>query len=96
MCLSYKNYIGLDEKVNKVGKNISRALHTCTHCIQWVGGGGGSPNSEAAVECETDHSLPSNAKVKNVWSYTSISLCAFMVWCLIKNGDNFTFRCYLL
>jgi LytS/YehU family sensor histidine kinase len=30
---------------------------------------------------EADHSLPSSAKVKNEWSYTSVfSLFAFMAW----------------
>jgi hypothetical protein len=30
---------------------------------------------------EADHSPPSSAEVKNVWSYTSTSQYAFMVWC---------------
>jgi len=33
---------------------------------------------------EGDHSPPCGAEVKNAWSYNSTSLCAFMVWCLIK------------
>jgi hypothetical protein len=31
-----------------------------------------------------DHSLPSSAEVKNVWSYTSIPQYIFMAQCLIK------------
>jgi hypothetical protein len=38
-----------------------------------------------------DHSPPSSAKVKNVWSYTSISQYVFMAWCLVKHRNNFTF-----
>jgi len=30
---------------------------------------------------EADHSLPTSAEVKNVWSYTSTSQYVFMVWC---------------
>jgi len=37
---------------------------------------------------EADQSLPSSAKVKNAWSYTSIPQY-FMVWCLVKHRDNF-------
>jgi hypothetical protein len=33
---------------------------------------------------EADHSSPSNAEVKNAWSYTSIPQYAFMAWCLVK------------
>jgi hypothetical protein len=41
-------------------------------------------------EREADHSAPSSAEVKNAWSYTSIPQYAFMAWCLVKHGDNFT------
>jgi hypothetical protein len=40
---------------------------------------------------EADHSPPSSAKVKNAWSYTSTPKYVFMVWCLVKHRDNFTF-----
>jgi hypothetical protein len=40
---------------------------------------------------EADHSPPSSAKVKNVWSYISTPQYFFMVWCLVKHRDNFTF-----
>jgi hypothetical protein len=30
--------------------------------------------------CEVDHSPPSNAEIKNEWSYTSAPLYAFMAW----------------
>jgi hypothetical protein len=59
--------------------------------IQWVSGvlslGVKRPGPEA------DHSPPSDAKVKNVWSYTSTPQYAFVVWCSVKkkHRDNFTF-----
>jgi hypothetical protein len=37
---------------------------------------------------EADHSPPSGAKVKNVWSYTSTPPCVFMAWYLIKHKEN--------
>jgi len=40
---------------------------------------------------EVDDSFPPSSEVKNVWSYTSILPYVFMVWCLIKHRDNFTF-----
>jgi hypothetical protein len=40
---------------------------------------------------EADHSPQSSAEVKNVWSYTSIPQCIFMVWYLVKHKDSFTF-----
>jgi hypothetical protein len=40
---------------------------------------------------ETDHSSPSSAEIKNVWSYTSTPQFVFMAWCLVKHQDNFTF-----
>jgi len=33
---------------------------------------------------ESDHSPPSSAEVKNVWSYASILQYVFMAWCLVK------------
>jgi hypothetical protein len=32
---------------------------------------------------ETDHSPPSNAEVKNAWSYTSTPQYVFLAWCLV-------------
>jgi hypothetical protein len=40
---------------------------------------------------EADHSPPSNAEVKNAWSYTSTPQYVFMTWCLVKHRDSFTF-----
>jgi hypothetical protein len=34
------------------------------------------------VGCEADYSLPSNAEVKNPWSYTSTPKYVCMEWCL--------------
>jgi hypothetical protein len=33
---------------------------------------------------EADHSCPSNAEVKNAWSYTSTPPYAFMAWCPVR------------
>jgi hypothetical protein len=42
-------------------------------------------------EREADHSLPSNADVKNTWTYISTPHLeyGFMSSCLCKNRDNF-------
>jgi hypothetical protein len=50
--------------------------------IQWITGsfslGVKRPGREA------DHSPPSSAEVKNVWSYTNTPQYAFMAWCSVK------------
>jgi hypothetical protein len=43
---------------------------------------------------EADHSSPSSAEVKNVWTYTSTPQYVFLAWCLVKYRDNFTFYLY--
>jgi hypothetical protein len=57
--------------------------------LQWIPGalslGIKGPGREA------DHSPPSNAEVKNAWSYTSTPQYVFMAWCLVNHRDNFTF-----
>jgi hypothetical protein len=40
---------------------------------------------------EADHSPPSSAEIKNVWSISPLPQYVFMVWCLVKHRDNFTF-----
>jgi len=45
--------------------------------VQWV------PGVERP-DRQADHSLSSNAKVKNAWSYTSNPQYVSMAWCLIK------------
>jgi hypothetical protein len=45
---------------------------------------------------EADYSPPSSAEVKNAWSCTSTPQYVFMVWCLVKCRDNFTFTFYLV
>jgi hypothetical protein len=40
---------------------------------------------------EADHSLPSSAEVKKIWSYTSITPHVSMTWCLISSRNNFNF-----
>jgi hypothetical protein len=54
-----------------------------------MGTKGSFPGGKAAGAW-TDHSPPSSAEVKNVWSYTSIHPYVFMVWCLVKDRDKFT------
>jgi hypothetical protein len=68
--------------------------------IQWVPG---APSlGEMRPGREADNSPPSNAEVKNEWSYTStrpyviIPWClikgyVFMTWDLVKHRDNFPF-----
>jgi hypothetical protein len=53
--------------------------------IQWV------PEESFFTGHEADHSSPSVAKVKNVWSCTSTLPYGFTVWCIIKYRANFTF-----
>jgi hypothetical protein len=38
---------------------------------------------------EAGHSAPSNAEIKNAWSYTSTPQYVFMALCLVKHRDNF-------
>jgi hypothetical protein len=40
---------------------------------------------------EADHSAPQRVDVKNASSYTSTPQYVFMVWCLVKLNDTFTF-----
>jgi hypothetical protein len=40
---------------------------------------------------KAEHSSPSSVQVINSWSYTSTPQYAFMVWCLVKYRDKFTF-----
>jgi hypothetical protein len=40
---------------------------------------------------ESDHTSPSSAEVKNVWSCTSTPQYFFMALYLVKHRDNFTF-----
>jgi hypothetical protein len=42
-------------------------------------------------ERKADHSSPSSAEVKECVEYTSTPQYAFMMWCLVKHRDNFTF-----
>jgi hypothetical protein len=38
--------------------------------------------------CETDHSPPSSAEVKNAWRHTSTPQYAFMAWCSVKKSTG--------
>jgi hypothetical protein len=44
-----------------------------------------------AAGSEADHSSPSSAGAKNIWSCTSTPPFVFMAWCLIKHTDKFAF-----
>jgi hypothetical protein len=35
-------------------------------------------------------------RLKNAWSYTSTPQYVFMVWCLVKHRDNFTFTIIII
>jgi hypothetical protein len=47
-------------------------------------------------EREADHLPPSNAEVKNAWSYTSTLPYVFMAWCLIKQWIRLLTAWYLI
>jgi hypothetical protein len=79
-------------------KSFSSAQH-----LHWLWG----PNSPCPVDIRgsflmdkvTEHggdtiSLSTSAEAKNICSYTSNPSYIFMVWCLIKHGENFTFTFY--
>jgi hypothetical protein len=57
---------------------------------------GGSIPGEKRPGREADHSTPSGAEVKNVWSYTCTPPYVFMVLCSFKHKDDFTFYFYLV
>jgi hypothetical protein len=62
--------------------------------IQWVPGA--LSLGVKWLGCEADHSPPSSTEVKNVWSYTSTPQYVFMVWCLVKHRDSFTYILHLV
>jgi len=47
---------------------------------------------------EADHSPPSSAEVKNVWSISPLPQYVFMAWCFVKQRKNckFTFNILIL
>jgi hypothetical protein len=57
--------------------------------VQWLPGAL-SPWAKR-LGCETDHSHPSSAEVKNRKSLTSVSSHVCMAWCLFKHMDNLIF-----
>ena len=58
---------------------VAQHLNHCATAvpIQWVVGA--ILLGLKQMGCEYDHSTPSNAEVKNEWSYTTIPLCACVV-----------------
>jgi hypothetical protein len=71
------------------------ALHHLS-LIKWVAGAL-IPGIERPWR-EADHSSPSNAEVKKVWSYSSTPQFVFMAWCLSKRRDNVALphiNCYI-
>jgi hypothetical protein len=65
------------------------ALGSTQPAIQWVTGA--VFLGLKRLGREADNSPPSSAEVKNAWSYTSTPQYVFMVWCLVKHRDSFTF-----
>jgi hypothetical protein len=57
--------------------------------IQWVSGVT-SPGVKQ-LEHEAEHSHPSTARAKKLWSFTSTPPSIFIAWCLMKQRENFTF-----
>jgi hypothetical protein len=66
-----------------------KALEPTQPPIQWLPGA--LSLGVKRLGSEADHWPPSSAKVKKAWSYTSTPQYVFMVWCLVKHRDNFTF-----
>jgi hypothetical protein len=96
---------GLDDRSSRVRFPSGAGIFSLHHSVQ--NGSGAHPASyligttgsflgSKELEREADHSPPSNAEVKNAWSYTSTPQYAFMAWCLVKHRDNFTFTFYVL
>jgi len=69
---------------------VQTALRPTQHPIHWVPGAL-SLGIKRRPGREADLSLPSNAEVKNAWSYTSTPQYVFIAWCLVKHRDSFTF-----
>jgi hypothetical protein len=61
------------------------------HPASYSVGTGGSFHVVKRPGREADHSPPSSAEVKNVWSYISTPQYVLMAWCLVKHKDNSTF-----
>jgi hypothetical protein len=45
---------------------------------------------------EADNLPPSNAEVKNVWSYTSTHPYVFTAWCLLSTGATLLYLQYFI
>jgi hypothetical protein len=45
---------------------------------------------------EADHSIPSRAKVKNVWSHTSTPPYIFLMWYFVKHRELHLYLCDFL
>jgi hypothetical protein len=62
------------------------------HPASYSLGTGGSSLELKRPRREAGHSPPSNAEIKNAWSYNTTPQYAFMAWCLVnkKHRDEFT------
>jgi hypothetical protein len=78
----------------------SDGISPLCHCVQTDSGTTQPPNQWVPrVLClgakrpdhEADHLPTSGAEVRIAWSYISTPSYVFMVWYLVKHGDNFTF-----
>jgi hypothetical protein len=97
MALGY----GLDDRSSRVRFPMGFGNFSLHHRIQNGSGShpasyprdtrGSSPGGVRQPGREADHLLPSNAEVKNAWSYTSTRQYVFTALCLVKHRDNFTF-----
>jgi hypothetical protein len=61
------------------------------HPASYPMGTSGSFTGVKQPGCEADHPSLSSDDVKNAWSYTSTPPFIFMMWCLVKHRDKFTF-----
>jgi hypothetical protein len=52
-------------------------------------------NGSKAARHEDGHSYLSDVKVKHARNYTSTPPYVLMAWCLIKQGEHFTYNCIL-
>jgi hypothetical protein len=55
-----------------------------------MGTRGSFPVSKVAGR-EADHTPPSSAQVKNMWSHTSILQYTFMAWCSVKARGHLSY-----
>jgi hypothetical protein len=92
--LDDRGFESRQELGNLLLTTVSRpALGTNQPPIQWIPG---VPNLVVKRQgIEATHSPPSNAELKNAWSYTSTPHYAFMSWCSVKKKAQGQLYIYL-